>query len=138
MPIRLHFLEQRKDVLGLGNEQRLESVLRGKVVLAAVDERPDEVLVMHDADDVVSVLVKDGKARVARAVHALDRRAHRLGVLDHDHVDARLHDFMHRHVAQVDDVVDHALLVVGELIVVGDDVFDFLLGDRLLLRRPET
>ena len=71
-------------------------------------------------------------------MHALDRRAHRLGVLDHDHVDARLHDFMHRHVTQVDDVVDHALLVVGELIVIGDDVFDFLLGDRLLLRRPET
>ena len=44
---------------------------------------------------------------------------------------------MHRHVAEVDDVVDHALLVIEELVVFGDHVLDFLFGGRLAAPEAE-
>ena len=58
--------------------------------------------------------------------------AHRFRVLHQDHVHARLHDLVHRRVAQVQDLVDHALLVGQQLVVVRATMcFDLLLRGTL-------
>ena len=58
----------------------------------------------RQAYDLVHFLVIDWQAGIARAAHAVEGRAGRFGVLGHDHIDARLHDFAHRHVGQIEDV----------------------------------
>ncbi len=54
--------------------------------------------------------------------------------LDDHHIDARSHGLLRRRVAEVEHLVDHALLFVIELVVVGHDVADLLLGDVLAIR----
>ena len=133
MTIRLHLCQKREDVFRLGHEHGLVSVRRHRLVLPPVHEWRDEVFVGDDAHDAVDVLVVHGKARIAGAAHSLDSLAHRLDVLDEDHVHTRLHDLVNRHVAEVDDVVDHALLVVKQLVVVGDHELDLFFGHVLTL-----
>lgn len=88
---------------------------------------------MDDAHDAVAVLVVYGQAGIAGAVHALDGRAHRFHVFHQDHVHARLHDLVDRRVAHVDDLVDHALLVFQQLVVVGHHELDLLFRGTLVL-----
>ena len=54
--------------------------------------------------------------------------------LDDHHIDTRSHGLLRRRVAEVEHLVDHALLFVIELVVVGHDVADLLLGDVLAIR----
>ena len=75
----------------------------------------------------------DGDAAVAGAAHDRQDVVQRRGVLDGGHVDARDHDLAGNGVAEVDDVVDHGLLLVGELLGVGDHVLDLLFRDLLAL-----
>ena len=133
MTIRLHLGEQREQILRLGHEHGLVGVLGHRLVLLAVHERRHEVLEVDDAHDAVDVLVIHRQTRVARAAHALHRLAHRVGVFREHHVHARRHDLVHGHVAQIEDVVDHALLVLEQLVVVRDHVLDLFFGHVLAL-----
>ncbi len=71
-----------------------------------------QVLGVEDADDVVEVLLVDRDARVPglhdHAEHLVDRVAH----LDRLDPDARHHHLVHLGLGQLDDPVDHLLLVL--------------------------
>ena len=123
----LQLRQQLQHVFRLGHVKRLVHELGHRVFNAAVQQRADEVFVGHEAYDLVHFLVIDRQAGIARAAHAVEGRAGRFGVLGHDHVDARLHDFAHRHVGQIEDVVDHALLVFEKLDILGHHVLDLVL-----------
>ena len=60
--------------------------------------------------------------------------AHRVVVFDEDHIHTRLHDLAHRHVGQIEDVVDHALLVFEKLDILGHHVLDLVLGNAFAFR----
>ena len=57
----------------------------------------------------------------------------RRGVLDGGHVDAGDHDLAGDGITEVDDVVDHGLLLVGKLLGVGNHVLDLLFRNLLAL-----
>ena len=128
----LHLGQQRDDVLCVGHEHRVAHVVAdGPVRLALVDDGAKEVLDVGHAHDAVDILVKHRDARVARAAHERKDAAQGLGVLDGREVDARHHDLAGDGVSQVEDLVNHRLLLVGELVRVRHHVADLLLGDLL-------
>ena len=94
----MHLGKKREEVFRLGHEQGLVGVDHHRLVLLAVHEGREQVLVVHDADDTVDVLVEHGQARVAGAAHAVDGLTHGFRVLHKGHVHARLHDLVHGHV----------------------------------------
>ena len=86
---------------------------------------------MGDADHAVLILVKHrhtGEARLAHEVHDLGDR---LDILGHGHVDARHHDLARGGVTQVEHLMDDALLLVEQGVLLVDHVADLLLGDIL-------
>ena len=52
-----------------------------------------------------------------------------VGVLGEHHVDARHHDLARDGVAELEDLVDHALLFVEQRALLGDEELDLLLAD---------
>ena len=129
---RLHLGKQRDDVLGVGHEGGLTHVARDALVAGRfIHDGADDVLDVRDAHDAIHVLVVDRHARVAGAPHDLERLHAGLGVLDGAHVHARDHHLACDGVTKVDDVVNHRLLLLGELLAVGDHVADLVLGDVL-------
>ena len=88
---------------------------------------------MGDTHDAVNAAPVDGDAAVAGAAHDGEHLVER-GVLAHGaHVHARHHDLAGDGVAQVDDLVNHRLLLVGELVGVRDHVLDLVLRDLLAI-----
>ena len=85
------------------------------------------------AHDAVDGVVIDRDARVPGATHDREHLGERGGVLHRRHVDARDHDLARDGVAHVDDLVNHRLLLVRQLVGVGHHVLDLLLGDALAL-----
>ena len=70
----------------------------------------------------------DRHAREAGLAHDVKHLGEGGVVLHGGHVDAGHHDLVGHGVAEVDDLVDHALLLLGELLGVGDQVLDLVLG----------
>lgn len=130
----LHLGEQRDDVLGVGHVVGRAHVARdGRGALAIVKDGRDDVLDVRNAHDAVNGAVVDGDAAIAGAAHGGQDLGERRGVLHGGHVNAGDHDLAGDGVAQINDLVDHGLLLVGELLGVRDHVLELLLGDVLAL-----
>lgn len=86
---------------------------------------------MRDARDVVGVLVIDGDAAEAGLAHGGQHVGDRLVVLAHGGVHARHHDLAGNGVAQVEDLVDHALFLVEQVVLLRDHVLDLFFRDVL-------
>ena len=105
----------------------------GRGALAVVKDGRDDVLDVRNAHDSVNGAVVDGDAAVAGAPHGGQDLGERRGVLHGGHVNAGDHDLAGDGVAQVNDLVDHGLLLVGQLLGIRDHVLELLLGDVLTL-----
>ena len=73
----------------------------------------------------------DGDAAKAGLAHGGQHVGDRLVVLAHGGVHARHHDLAGNGVAQVEDLVDHALFLVEQVVLLRDHVLDLLLRDVL-------
>lgn len=81
--------------------------------------------------DVVGILVIDGDAAKAGLAHGGQHVGDRLVVLAHGGVHARHHDLAGNGVAQVEDLVDHALFLVEQVVLLRDHVLDLFFRDVL-------
>ena len=81
--------------------------------------------------DVVGILVIDGDAAKAGLAHGGQHVGDRLVVLAHGGIHARHHDLTGNGVAQVEDLVDHALFLVEQVVLLRDHVLDLFLRDVL-------
>ena len=88
---------------------------------------------MRDARDVVGVFVIDGDAAEAGLAHGGQHVGDRLVVLAHGGVHARHHDLAGNGVAQVKDLVDHALFLVEQVVLFRDHVLDLFLRNVLAI-----
>ena len=79
--------------------------------------------------------MKDRYARVARLAKQPHDLGDRLDILDHSHIDAGHHDLARRGVAQVEHLVDDALLLIEQRVLLVDHVLDLLFGDVLAVIR---
>ena len=84
---------------------------------------------MHDANDVIEVLAEHGQTGVSGAPHALERSAHCLVVFNGDDVDAWLHDIGRSELAKRENLADHALLVIKQLVGIVDELYDLFFGN---------
>ena len=74
---------------------------------------------MEDADDVVERLAVDRVARVRRVEHRLERLLRRQVDRDRDHLGPRHHHVGDLLVGEVEDLVEHLLLAVLDLALLG-------------------
>ena len=134
--------EERGEVLRLRDDVgRTHDLLDGDVLDPAVVEGAEEVADVEDADDVVERAAVDGIA----GVRGVDHRRKRLlrGELDGegDDLGPRDHDVVGLLVGEVEDLVEHLLLRLLDLLGLRDDQADVLLrvhrhpGGRRLGRR---
>jgi len=86
---------------------------------------------VRDARDVVGILVIDGDSAEAGLAHGGQHVGDGLVVLAHGGVHARHHDLAGNGVAQVEDLVDHALFLVEQVVLLRDHVLDLFLRDVL-------
>jgi hypothetical protein len=87
----------------------------------AVRDEVREVAQVHEADDVVDALAEDRESRTTGLDGEVQRLAHRRGVGDVDHVDARHHHLAHDGVTELDDRMDEVtLLGLDRLVLVRD------------------
>ncbi len=89
--------------------RRIERRL-GALLDRALEER-QQVLGVEDADDLVDRVLVDRDPAVALLDDDVDRLLHRGGRGERDHRDARDHDLVDALVAELDDRVDHLLLL---------------------------
>ena len=101
----------------------------------AVEHGRHQVLIVDHADDAVDIPLEHRKARIARSHHAVHRLAHGFGTLHQDHIHARRHDLAGVHVAQVQDLMDHALLVIKQIVAVRHEILDLVLSRQGLALR---
>ena len=127
----LHLGQQRQDVLGVGHKGGVAQKAGDGLVALAVERGLDQVLDVRDARDVVGVLVIDGDAAEAGLAHGGQHVGDRLVVLAHGGVHARHHDLAGNGVAQVEDLVDHALFLVEQVVLLRDHVLDLFFRDVL-------
>ena len=113
----LHLGQQRQDVLGVGHKGGVAQKVGDGLVALAVERGLDQVLDMRDARHVVGILVVDGDAAKAGLAHGGQHVGDRLVVLAHGGVHARHHDLAGHSVAQVEDLVDHALFLVEQVVL---------------------
>ena len=85
----------------------------------AVVHRLDQVADVQHADDVVERLAVDGVARVRRLEHRLERLLGRQRDRDRDHLRPRHHHVGDLLVGEVEDLVEHLLLLVLDLALLG-------------------
>ena len=90
---------------------------------------------MGDADNLVDRLVIHGHPRVARLSHDVDDLKERIRVFHCAHVHAWDHHLARLRIAEVKDLVDHRLLLVGQLLRVGDEILDLVLRGALVVVR---
>ncbi len=76
-----------------------------------------EILLMHDADDVVNGVVIDGQAGIAGFCECLRKLFQRNIVLHGHHVYAGRQDLFHLHVIELDGAADELAFPVGKLTV---------------------
>ena len=94
-----------------------------------------QIFVVDHANDAVDIPLKHWEARKARSHHAVHRLTHGFGILHQDHIHTRRHDLARIHVTQVQDLVDHALLVIKQIVAVRHEILDLILGRRGLAFR---
>ena len=131
MTIRLHFVEQRKQVFAFGHEVHVGKIIDNRIRLSIVKQGVDEVFVTDNTDDVVLVFMEHRKTRITRSAHTVDGLLHRFRIFDHDHIDTGGHDLACRRIAQVKNFVNHALLIIVQFFVVGDNVADLFFRNIL-------
>ena len=127
----LHLGQQRQDVLGVGHKGGVAQVIGDGLVALTVERGLNQVLDVRDARDVVGILVIDGDAAKAGLAHGGQHVGDRLVVLAHGGVHARHHDLAGNGVAQVEDLVDHALFLVEQVVLLRDHVLDLFLRNVL-------
>ena len=127
----LHLGQQRQDVLGVGHKGGVAQKTGDGLAALAVERGLDQVLDVRDADDVVGILVIDGDAAEAGLAHGGQHVGDRLVVLAHGGVHARHHNLAGNGVSQVEDLVDHALFLVEQVVLLRDHVLDLFLRDVL-------
>ena len=127
----LHLGQQRQDVLGIRHKGGVAQKAGDGLVALAVERGLDQVLDVRNARDIVGVLVIDGDAAEAGLAHGGQHIGDRLVVLAHGGVHARDHDLAGNSVAQVEDLVDHALFLVEQVVLLRDHVLDLFLRDVL-------
>ena len=127
----LHLGQQRQDVLGVGHKGGVAQKTGDGLVALAVERGLDQVLDVRDSRDVVGILVVDGDAAEAGLAHGGQHVGDRLVVLAHGGVHARHHNLAGNGVAQVEDLVDHALFLVEQVVLLRDHVLDLFLRDVL-------
>ena len=112
--------EQGGEILRLGHHRdrphELGGLHRGE---PAVVHRLDQVADVQHADDVVERLAVDGVPGVRRFEHRLQRLLGRQVDGDRDHLGPRHHHVRDLLVAEVEDLVEHLLLRVLDLALVG-------------------
>ena len=126
----LHLGKEREDVLGVRNERHVAQ-MRAHRLAAAAERDAHKILDVRDAHHVVGVFAIHRHARETRTAHELHDLVHRVGVLGHLHVNARHHDLARNCVAQVENLVNHALFLVEQGVLLRDHVFDLFLRDVL-------
>ena len=127
----LHLGQQRQDVLGVGHKGGVAQKAGDGLVALAVERGLNQVLDVRDAGDVVGILVIDRDAAKAGLAHGGQHVGDRLVVLAHGGVHARHHDLAGNGVAQVEDLVDHALFLVEQVVLLRDHVLDLFFRDVL-------
>src|SRR5262249_29347902 len=126
----LQLLEERSDLLALGNELHRMQDLPDDDWLPLL-EQPQRVLHVDEADHVVDVALV-GRDAAEAALH--DERAHlgrRRVRVEGEDLRARDHDLAHRHVRELEDAVDELHLALVEdalLAALLHEVLDLLLG----------
>ena len=73
------------------------------------------------------------QARISRTTHAVQRFFNRFGVFHKDDIGTRRHDITRSGIGQVKDLMDHALFVGQQFLVVFNNVLDLVFGNRLPL-----
>ncbi len=130
-------LEHLHERFGFGNDERLAHDVReierrrgppGTQVDAPLMPEAQHVFEEDSADDLFRLVFPDGQARVLAFDHGGEDVVERGSGGDRDDVAARLHDFAHVEVVEIEHAVDHVLLKLGE--VAGeaagtDDEFEF-------------
>ena len=107
---RLHLPQQVVDRLGLRHERRLAHDLGDRRLRRtgfAAGGPADQVLQVHDPEDVVDVLADDRDPGEPAAHGQLERLAQVLGRLDPHHLGTGDHDLAHDRVPQGEHRVDH-------------------------------
>ena len=118
----LHVVQQVVDRLGLGDIDRrphqladVDCAVRAAVALQV----GQQVLGVQDPDDVVEALVEHGQAGVAGADDHLEHLVERIVDVDGADADARHHDLVHALLGELDDPVDHLLLLLLDAALLG-------------------
>ena len=120
--------EQRGEVLRLGDDvRRPDDVLDDDVLDAPVVERAEEVADVEDADDVVERAAVDRVARVRRVDDGRKRLLRRQLDGEGDDLGPRDHHVVRLLVGEVEDLVEHLLLRLLDLLGLRDDQPDVLL-----------
>ena len=112
--------QQRGQVLRLRDDvRRPQQLLELDAGDAAVDERREEVAHVQDADDLVERVAVDRVARVRRLDHRRQRLLGRQVDRERDHLGPRHHHGRDLLVGEVEDLVEHLLLLLLELALLG-------------------
>jgi hypothetical protein len=105
---------------------RAHDVVDHDVLDSPVVERAEEVADVEDADDVVQRVAVHGVARVGRVDHRRERLLGRKLDREGDHLGPRHHHVVGFLVGEVEDLVEHLLLRLLDLLRLRDDQADVL------------
>ena len=116
--VLLEVAQEVVDHLGLGHEVgRTDETLPAKAL--GLGEMGQQVLDIEDATDVVLVVLIDGDARIVVVNDTLEHVLVAAVDWEIDDILARGHDLLGRFVAEADDALEHALLVL-DIVLVGE------------------
>ena len=116
--VLLEVAQEVVDHLGLGHEVgRTDETLPAKAL--GLGEMGQQVLDIEDATDVVLVVLIDGDARIVVVNDTLEHVLVAAVDREIDDILARGHDLLGRLVAEADDALEHALLVLDIVLVSG-------------------
>ena len=111
--LMLEFAQQLADELGLGNEMGGPQMIRdGRVALQRIAEQ-NQILDVHEAQDVVEVVAEDGNPRVLLLAKQRAEPVEGLVGGNRDDVGARRHHFADERIAEVDDRFQELALVLA-------------------------
>src|SRR4051794_124073 len=134
--LRLHLAQQLGDALLLGDEHRRSERVADAFVGRAGVLPSNEVLEVHEADDVVGTALVRRDARKAGVDRGADPLLDHRVDFDRDHVGTREHHLAHERVAEFEDRVDELALFVLDRLFLGRDVGhgpEVFLGDERTL-----
>ena len=120
--LHAHLVEELVDLLLLGHERDgPQDLVDVELLRARQRVEQQQVLAVDEADDVVDVVLVHRHPRVAVLLEQLDEVAQLVLAVDGDDVRARDHDLAHGLVPDLDDPVDHlVLLLLDHALLFGD------------------